>query len=290
MIKSINRRLVLLITILVIIISFANARTLRVLAIGNSFSEDAVEQDLYSLSTMGGQEIIIGNLYYPACTIERHWNNLKKEKGEYSYRKININGKSDTIPNCTMQRALVDEPWDIITFQQGSAMSGVYSSYRFVPLLLKRVREIVGVRPKFLWHQTWAYSPNTNHAGFKKYSGDQMRMFASILYCTKKVLSNNPELSGLIPSGTAIQDARTALGPDLTRDGYHLDLITGRYIASCTWYETLFSKPVSLQTFLPLGMTIREGEICRKAAEEAVKHPFEIVDLKKLILKEEGEE
>ncbi|MDE5807236.1 MAG: DUF4886 domain-containing protein, partial [Muribaculaceae bacterium] len=40
-------------------------RPLKVLAIGNSFSEDATEQDLSALAAMGGHEIIIGNLYYP---------------------------------------------------------------------------------------------------------------------------------------------------------------------------------------------------------------------------------
>lgn len=283
MLRQTAKRVILLIWLTLSIISLGNARPLRVLAIGNSFSEDAVEQDLYMLSTMGGHEIIIGNLYYPACTLERHWNNLKKENGEYSYRKINLSGEVDTIPNCTMQKALVDEPWDIITFQQGSALSGVYSSYRFLPSLLKRVREIVGSRPKFYWHQTWAYAPRSTHQGFKKYSGDQMRMYASILYCTRKVLADNPALTGLIPSGTAIQDARTALGPNLTRDGYHLDMIVGRYIASCTWYGVLFSAPVTLHTFLPRGMSIKEGEICRKASEEAIEHPYQVINLSNML-------
>ncbi len=277
-----GKRFTLIIWLTISLISICNARPLRVLAIGNSFSEDAVEQDLYSLATLGGHEIIIGNLYYPACNLERHWNNLSKEKGEYSYRKINVNGEHTTTPNCTMQRALVDEPWDIITFQQGSAVSGVYSSYRYLSSLLKRVREIVGPRPKFLWHQTWAYASGSTHAGFKKYSNDQMRMYAAIIYCTKRVLSDYPELEGLIPTGTAIQDARTVLGPNLTRDGHHLNLIVGRYIASCTWYGVLFSSPFNIQTFLPAGMSMREGEICRKAAEEAIRFPYEITTLQNI--------
>ncbi len=290
MIQQTGRRFMAALWLVISIIAFCDARPLRVLAIGNSFSEDAVEQDLHILATMGGHEIIIGNLYYPACTLERHWNNLKKGIGEYSYRKINLTGHVDTIPDCTMTRALHDEPWDIITFQQGSALSGVYSSYRFLPSLIKRVREIVGQRPRFLWHQTWAYAPGSTHQGFKKYSGDQMRMYASILYCTKKVMADNPELKGIIPSGTAIQDARTALGADLTRDGYHLDKRIGRYIASCTWYGILFSTTPSLHTFLPSGMTLQEGEICRKASEEAIIHPFEIIDLKGMIEPEEEKE
>lgn len=272
-----TKRLYLL--LLLCIISLTGfARPLRVLAIGNSFSEDAVEQDLHSLAVLSGKELIVANLYYPACSLERHWNNLKDDRAEYRYRKIGTDGKVTTISNCTMSIALRDESWDIITFQQGSAVSGVYSSYRFLGPLIKRVREMVGRRPKFLWHQTWAYAPESDHPGFAKYSKDQMRMYASILYCTRKVLADYPELKGLIPSGTAIQDARTSsLGNDLTRDGYHLDLVLGRYIASCTWYGVLFSRPFSIQTYLPNGMTMEEGEICRWAASEAIKHPFEII-------------
>ena len=39
-------------------------RIIKVLAIGNSFSEDAVEQNLYELAVGGGDTLIIGNIYY----------------------------------------------------------------------------------------------------------------------------------------------------------------------------------------------------------------------------------
>lgn len=274
-----NRQLLLLLTLLFTLNLSSVARPLRILSIGNSFSEDAVEQDLHSLVSMGGHEIIIGNLYYPACDLQRHWKNLKSNKGEYSYRKILVNGKADTIPNCTMGYALRDEAWDIITFQQGSAVSGVYSTFRFLPNILKRIREIVGNRTKFYWHQTWAYAPDSKHKAFKTYSNDQYRMYASILYCTRKVMKDNSELTGLIPTGTAIQDARTALGANLTRDGHHLDLVTGRFIASTTWYKTLFPTAHLMATYIPKGMTREEVAICQKAALEAIAHPYEIIDL-----------
>ncbi len=275
-----NYRILLIITVCLNALVSMGGRPLKILCIGNSFSEDAVEQDLHRLAELGGHEMIIGNLYFPACSIDRHWNNLINNTPDYSFRKIGLNGKADTINNCTISRALRSESWDIITFQQGSAVSGVYSSYKELPRLIKRVRQIVGRRPKFLWHQTWSYAPASTHPGFKKYSNDQLRMYASIIYCTKKVLEENPELKGVIPTGTAIQDARTSfLGDNLTRDGYHLDLTVGRYIASCTWYGVLFSRPFTLQTYIPKGMTLEEGEICRKAASEAILHPYSIINL-----------
>ena len=52
--------------------------TIRVLCIGNSFSWDAVEQELAPLCAAGNQPIVIGNLYYGGCSLEQHYhhNNL----------------------------------------------------------------------------------------------------------------------------------------------------------------------------------------------------------------------
>lgn len=49
-----------------------DADTLRVLAIGNSFSQDAVEQYLHELGKSEGYIMIIGNMYIGGCSLERH--------------------------------------------------------------------------------------------------------------------------------------------------------------------------------------------------------------------------
>ncbi len=269
----------LLLFLTVSIFTFASA-PLKVLAIGNSFSEDATEQYLSELALMGGHDLLICNLYYPGCLIDQHWEFLTNKRPVYSYRKITIEGNVERHEHCTLEQALRDEEWDIITFQQGSAMSGVWKAYKRLPALIKKVRGIVGPKPVFYWHETWAYAPQSTHPAFKTYSHDQMKMFQSILICTRKVLEANPELKGLIPTGTAIQNARTSfMGDDLTRDGFHLDKKTGRYIAACTWYGVLFKHPFTLMSFLPAGMSKEEGEVCRQAAIDAINHPFEITQI-----------
>ena len=47
--------------------------TIRVLCIGNSFSWDAVEQELYPLAKAQGTELVIGNLYYGGCSLQQHY-------------------------------------------------------------------------------------------------------------------------------------------------------------------------------------------------------------------------
>ena len=43
--------------------SFAQNDTLKVLAIGNSFSDDAIEEHLHGLAKAEGLTIVIGNIY-----------------------------------------------------------------------------------------------------------------------------------------------------------------------------------------------------------------------------------
>lgn len=254
---------------------------LKILAIGNSFSVDALEQDLHDIVSDAGKEIVIGNLYIGGCSIDRHFKNLTDDIADYSYRKIGVDGVVDTIPNCTLTLAIADEEWDFITFQQASHDSGEYHTFSNLPALIAGVRELAGPKPVFLWHMTWAYSPDSSHDGFKRYGNDQAAMYRAIVECAKRALQDNPELKGVIPVGTAIQDARTSsLGPDLTRDGYHLDLQTGRYIAACTWFDALFAAKSEYTAYDPVKLSQEQIRLCRLAADTAVRHPFEVISIR----------
>ena len=70
---------------------------IRILAIGNSFSQDAVEQYLYELFDAAGIKVVIGNMYIPGCSLERHYNNSLSDKAEYAYRKI-VDGEKTNTP------------------------------------------------------------------------------------------------------------------------------------------------------------------------------------------------
>ena len=66
---------------------------LKVLAIGNSFSEDAIEQNLWEIAQAAGKDIIIGNMYIGGCTIDKHLSCIEGDKAVYRYRKI-VDGKT----------------------------------------------------------------------------------------------------------------------------------------------------------------------------------------------------
>ena len=92
---------------------------------------------------------------------------------------------------------------------------------------------------------------------------------------SRRVMTDNGSLSIIIPSGTAIQYARDMSGnPDLTRDGYHLDYIIGRYIASCTWFEAVFGESVVGNSYVPAGLTAVQARMAQEAAHAACLDPF----------------
>lgn len=58
---------------------------LKILAIGNSFSQDSTTY-LYDLAKSGGVELKVVNLYIGGCSLETHWNNIVENKKDYEYQ------------------------------------------------------------------------------------------------------------------------------------------------------------------------------------------------------------
>lgn len=250
---------------------------IKILAIGNSFSEDAIEHYLYGLAKAGGYKVIIGNLYIGGAPLDLHVKNIQGDKEVYEYRKIGLDGKKEKFPKTSISKALADESWNYISFQQASPKSGLFETYvEPLPILFNYVKEkATNPKVKYVWHQTWAYAQNSTHNGFASYNKDQMRMYQSIAEASKKV-KTLVAIDIVVPAGTAIQNARTKLGDVLCRDGYHLDLNIGRYIASCTWYETIFKQNVIGNLYKPEKVSGVDALTGQKAAHKAVKKPYKV--------------
>ena len=82
---------------------------IKILAIGNSFSQDAIETYLYELADADNIKVIIGNLYIGGASLELHWNNAKDDKAAYQYRKIDVTGTKTNTPETSIESALADE-------------------------------------------------------------------------------------------------------------------------------------------------------------------------------------
>lgn len=258
-----------------------NKEAIKILAIGNSFSHDALETYLHELSKAENIQVIIGNLYIGGASLELHWNNAKENKAAYQYRKIDVNGNKTNTPETSIADAIADEDWDYISFQQVSSSSGIYESYvEPLPLLFENVKQMA-TNPdvKYILHQTWAYAQSSTHSGFAHYGNDQLTMYSAIVDAAWRAKELIP-MDIVVPAGTAIQNGRSSyIGDNFCSDGYHLDVNIGRYTAACTWFETLFNVDVIGNSFKPDALSDFEADIAQHAAHYAVKNPKEITEM-----------
>ncbi len=250
--------------------------TLRILAIGNSFSVDAMTY-LYEIAKAEGVEtIILGNLYIGGCTLQKHSENVDSNAAAYTYYK-NVDGTWTKTAAVSLLTALQDESWDIITMQQASGSSGLPSTYA---LYLDNLTNYVNANKTnpdchLAWHMTWAYQANSTHAEFVNYGSSQQQMYEAICSTAKNTAIAQGSFSILLPSGTAVQNVRTSYyGDTLTRDGYHLNDL-GRYIAGYTWYAALTGELDGL-AYQPgeLSLSAEDELLLVEAIHNALENPY----------------
>ena len=228
-----------------------------------------------AFSTHNRQICFIGG-----CSLERHVKNARDNAPAYAYRKIGTDGKKREKGKMSLEAVLADEDWDYVSLQQASPFSGMYETYEAsLPELIEYVKARLPKKTKLMLHQTWAYASTSKHSGFKNYNCNQLTMYQAIANAVKKAAKAN-KIKIVIPSGTAIQNARTSfIGDHLNRDGYHLDVKIGRYTAACTWFERIFKHNVIGNPYAPEGLDEARKAVAQKAAHAAVKHPYKVTDL-----------
>lgn len=259
----------LLFILLLMVALTSEGKVIKVLAIGNSFSEDAVEQYLYELAAAQGDSLVIGNAYIGACSIEMHLDNLKNSRRKYAYRKV-VGGVKTEEKGVSLQRIILDEPWDIITLQQASLLSGIADTYKNLPTLQRSVKLLAtNTNAEIWWHMTWAYAKNFKNANFEVYGSDQERMYTDIVNCMRNEVPK-ANITQIIPSGMAIRLMRYRKGDKLNRDGQHLSYTLGRYTAACTWCEMLTGRIVDGNPYRPSTIKQEDAKLCQQEAHEAV--------------------
>lgn len=252
-------------------------RPKKILAIGNSFSDDAMEHLAEILVGEGYTDFILGNLYYGGCSLDGHKGRIESGAAQYDFR-VNT-GSGWTSSKRSIQYGLTFTDWDVVTVQQVSGYSGIPESFGNLEYIINYVRETVNPFVKVFWHMTWAYQSTSKHADFPKYNNNQMEMYNAILNATQTRIVGNWNIEGILPSGTAIQNLRTSyLGDTLTRDGYHLSYDIGRYTAALVWYKQLMGADLTNLTVVPkkyLNIAQHLPAI-KEAVNNAIEKPFEI--------------
>ena len=251
-------------------------KSIKILAIGNSFSTDSM-QYLYQILKDGGvEEIVLGNLYYGGCSLDQHFQYFTRDSESYKYYK-NTTGEWKVTENYKASAALTDEKWDYVSLQQTSKTCGLTNSYGKLDEMIAKVKES-NPEAKLIWNMTWAYQQDSTHSSFPNYKNDQMTMYNMIINVVNEVITPlNFDI--MIPCMTSVQNARTSfMGDTLTRDGYHMDYYIGRYIVGLTWYAAITGCSVEGITYNPSTSKITEDMIkaAKEAVTEAIKTPLAV--------------
>ena len=204
---------------------------MKILAIGNSFSEDAT-----ALLQLLSPNLFVRNLYIPGCSLQRHCEEIKSGEPCYVYEE---NGADCLGRPVTLKEALTCEKWDAITVQQASYESGLPETYfPYLSELIAYVKKFSDA--EIVFHRTWAYEPGSTHSAFPVYDCDTNKMWEAIKAASAaaakrenlRVIPVGEMIAAL--RGTPVFDSRNG-GLNITRDGFHLSLNYGRYAAALVW-------------------------------------------------------
>ncbi|MBQ5929386.1 MAG: DUF4886 domain-containing protein, partial [Clostridia bacterium] len=184
------------------------------------------------------------------------------------YETTSVGGKKQSLGF-----AIAYKDWDVISVQQASGYSGQPDSYANLDALVAEVeKQATNPDVTFVFNMTWAYQADCTHAQFPDYNRDQMTMYNAIVGATQSKVSYT-----VVPNGTAIQNARTSyIGDTLTRDGYHLDLKLGRFIAGLTFVAKVTGEDISYFEYAPSGVTESQRIVAIESVINALETPFAV--------------
>ena len=242
---------------------------MKILSIGNSFSVDCQRYlpDLFKNAVI---ELYAGNMYLGGCSLETHYNNMVSDEPAYEYYVNNV-----SMGRCRISTALKDADWDYITLQQASHFSGQADTY--FPYIAELAKHIAACCPKakLIINETWAYEYDSTHQAFINYDCSRPKMYSALIDAYENAARKLK--IPIIPTGKAVEAARAlndfdpqAGGLALTRDGFHLSYVYGRYLAAAVWFETLTGSDIRNNSFIPsdyeyAGRDIADGKPIFKA-------------------------
>ena len=239
---------------------------MNVLAIGNSFSQDATRY-LYQVARKAGVNLNVVNLYIGGCPLSKHYTNMLTDSKSYA---LEFNGMKTGF-FVSIKDALVSREWDYITFQQVSSQSINYDTYQpYLDELSAYVRKFAP-KAKFVVHQTWAYEQDSHRLCEMLGYTEQADMFNDLKVAydeaAKAICADF-----IIPSGYMFQKMISE-GLTVHRDTLHVKYGLGRYALSLLWYTMLTGNEIEDIDFDDFDEEVSAEEIViiKKCVAEAAK-------------------
>lgn len=240
---------------------------MNILAIGNSFSQDATRY-LHQIASAAGEKLMVANLYIGGCSLYTHFANIMADAEKYSFE---FNGYPTGF-YVSVKEALLSREWDYITVQQVSGQSVNYDTYQpYLDELANYVRKYAP-KAKLVVHQTWFYEKDSHRLCVEKGYATPELMLADIKVAYAKA-AEAVDAYMTIPSGELFMAMSDSGIEKLHRDTFHATLGLGRYALGLLWYACLTGNDVSDNTFCDTDepITAEEMSIAKKCVKAIVK-------------------
>ncbi len=236
---------------------------IKVLSIGNSFSQDATRY-LNEIADFAAADLMAQNLYIGGCSLEMHYNNVIEGKEVYEMQ-VNAN----PIYMCSIKSALQKEDWDFITIQQVSNLSVDYGTYQ--PYLTETVKYIKKYckNAKILLHQTWSYENGSQRLCEEMGYKNSCEMFYDIQKAYNKA-AEDINADGIIPSGKLFNEIAKETESKIHRDTFHASLGLGRYALGLLWYKFFTKRDIDQINFDKFDeeISIKDIKIIKKCIND----------------------
>ncbi|MDR1964927.1 MAG: DUF4886 domain-containing protein [Planctomycetaceae bacterium] len=281
----------------------------RVLAVGNSFSNDATT---YFPQIVKGSPVpctlTLGKASIGGCDFARHLRHATLHEAD----PTDPEGKPYSNKTKSLKEMLLAEPWDFVTMQQVSTKSFRPETFRPEAKQLYDYIKRYAPQSEVVIHQTWAYRADEPRFG-TAFCGSQQAMYEGLCKAYAEIAG---ELGcRLIQSGDAMElarrdaqwggvfpdvnfDTKTATYPNLPDQRYSLHVgyswrkekdqwklmydgihanIAGDYLTGCVWFEFFFETTVVGNTFVPDKMDTKDASILQRIAHEIREYNIGLV-------------
>lgn len=279
-----------------------SAKTVRLLTVGNSFSQNAT-RPLGNLVTNAGHVLIHQPIVVGGASMELHW-------GRAAAYEKDPQATNGLYGKQSLKQHLVAQPWDFVTIQQASIKSHDVETYRPFAKQLHDYIKQHAPKAEVLIHQTWAYrvddprfkvaapkagEPKTQAEMYEQLTRAYATIAAELGIRRLPVgdafyLADTDPKWGYQPDAkfdftdkaqTALPDQkhslhvgwRRAKGKDgkesLGMDGHHANM-AGEYLGACVWFEMLYGESVVGNGFVTPGLDKTHARFLQETAHKAV--------------------
>lgn len=253
--------------------------TYNILFIGNSFTQDAIENHFLSFINTTGlkDKINIHWMHLGGRTMAQHSAAYIMGSADYYYNIPNYSTLKWTNKGLTpLPQTAKSCEWNLVTIQEHTGNKDAWEWDKYhkdnIESLIKNITNDQKGAPAFMYVMAVAYGdpafPDIQSYSSKQtvlqnnFGSNQLLMYNTIVNRAKKVIAET-SVDGVIATGTMLQNLRTtsvnnktsALLPraDLTRDSYHMDKGISRYGAACTFFESIFTPVFNIK--VPMSYT-----------------------------------